>query len=362
MFHEPNSRLDHKSGNGRAGAAAGDRADGESSRPETAIREVRAGCIGRGHAGKTALFRAMVEGPIGEYFPSGLHVDVGDPREAARMIRDSEETRRILELSGLPPTLEASQIRYFLYDGDEQRVIYHMREVIGQILTHTLPDSDEKQQARYEDYLKALLDTEVLWAVLPVPPANPTARDKRRYANDLRLTSAYLREALHRRPTLQPCAVALVMTKLDTLFPDQEAARAGLSDEVLLEALGPLVNTVGRSNRVTDAAVIPVTAFGFGNATQRPPSPEPDNVCAADVQENVFADEPSWLLREGAALEPYNLSTLILWTLMFGLVNQEMPDTRAENEINALCTMLQDDLEARDHWLQPIKGQLAGEN
>src|SRR5881394_3363032 len=65
--------------------------------------EVRAGCIGRGHAGKTALFRALSEGPVGDFFPSGLHVDVGDPREVAQMIREAEETQRILQASGLPP-------------------------------------------------------------------------------------------------------------------------------------------------------------------------------------------------------------------------------------------------------------------
>ena len=98
------------------------------------VWEVRAGCIGRGHAGKTALFRALAEGPVGDFFPSGLHVDAGDPREVARLIREAEETQRLLQASGLPPTLQASQIRYYLYDGDEQRVVYKMREVIGQVL------------------------------------------------------------------------------------------------------------------------------------------------------------------------------------------------------------------------------------
>src|SRR4051812_32591557 len=154
--------------------------------------ELRAGCIGRGHAGKTSLFRAMSEGPIGDFFPSGLHVDVGDPREVAQMIREAEETQRVLQMSGLPPTLEASQIRYYLYDGDEQRVVYKMREVIGQVLTHTLPNSAQEQQARYDEYLKSLLNTHVLWAVIPCCPPKPTARDRRRYANDLRITGAYL--------------------------------------------------------------------------------------------------------------------------------------------------------------------------
>src|ERR1700733_6742380 len=87
-------------------------------RPEAAQREadelveVRVGCIGRGHAGKTALLRTLGEGPVGDFFPSGLHVDAGDPRQVAQMIREAEQTQRLPHQLGLPPTLDASQIRY----------------------------------------------------------------------------------------------------------------------------------------------------------------------------------------------------------------------------------------------------------
>jgi hypothetical protein len=109
------------------GARGGAGEDGESlPREEVALRggedvtEVRVGCIGRGHAGKTALLRALGEGPVGDFFPSGLHVDAGDPREVAQMIREAEETHRLLHQFGLPATLKASQICYCLYDGAVQ--------------------------------------------------------------------------------------------------------------------------------------------------------------------------------------------------------------------------------------------------
>src|SRR5690349_10732040 len=38
-------------------------------------REVRIGCIGRGHAGKTALFQVLGDTLVGDYLPSGLHLD-----------------------------------------------------------------------------------------------------------------------------------------------------------------------------------------------------------------------------------------------------------------------------------------------
>src|SRR5262249_42831708 len=151
------------------------------------------GCIGRGHAGKTALLRTLGEGPVGDFFPSGLHADAGDPREVARMIREAEEAQRLLHEFCLPPTLHASQLRYCLYDGAAPRVVYQMREVIGLVLTHTLPDSAPEQQARYTEYLRSLVNTHVLWAVVPCPPPDAGPRDRRRYANDLRITLAYLR-------------------------------------------------------------------------------------------------------------------------------------------------------------------------
>jgi hypothetical protein len=320
------------------------------------VTEVRVGCIGRGYAGKTALLRALAEGPVGDFFPSGLHVDAGDPRGVAQMIRESEETQRLLHQFGLPPTLKASQIRYYLYEGAAQRVVCKMREVIGQILTHTLPDSAADQQARYREYLRTLVNTHVLWAVVPCSPPNPSARDRRRYANDLRITLAYLREALRLRSLEQPVAVALVLSKIDTLFKDAEEARASLTDEVLRTCFGPLVHLIEQSPRVSDAAIIPITAFGFGNAVLREETSEPEEA-RPDSEEGPFGSEPIWLLREGVSAQPYNLDTLVIWTLLFGLLNQAGHDVLEEDsELGQICRTLSADLDAIDPWFLTLMG------
>jgi hypothetical protein len=273
------------------------------------------------------------------------------------MIREAEETQRVLQASGLPPTVEASQIRYYLYDGDQQRLVYKMREVIGQVLTHTLPDSAPEQQSRYDEYLKTLVNTHVLWVVIPCPPPNPSPRDRRRYANDLRIASAYLREALRRRTIERPAAVALVLSKIDTLFKDAEEARSALTDDVLRGALGPLVHLVHQSKHVGDAAIIPVTAFGFGNAVLREQASE-----RAGASDDPFGAEPVWLLKEGATPRPYNLDTLVLWTLYFGLLGQDTQrGLEGKAETDDLCRMLHDDLLMEDRWFLPLKGRPAGE-
>jgi hypothetical protein len=322
----------------------------------TPLTEVRIGCIGRGQAGKTVLFRCLAEHLVGDFFPSGLHADAGDPREVARMIHENEETRRLLRRCGLPPTEHATQTSCYLYEGDEPRVVYRMREVIGQILTHTLPDSAAPLQARYGEYLKALVNTHVLWVMVPCPPADPTPADRRRYANDLRITLAYLREALRLRSKKHPVAVALVLSKIDTLFADAAAAQAALADEVLLDALGPLVTLIERSKRVSEAVIAPVTAFGFGNAVLREAGDGPEGERSRPTDGHLGA-EPVWLLREGANPEPFNVNALFLWTLLAGLVHAAGPHVLEErSNLGALCRTLRGDLEGVDPWLVTVKG------
>lgn len=326
----------------------------ETPQRTTAVSaEVRIGCIGRGHAGKTALFHALSDSLIGEYLPSGLHLDAADPREVAQMIRESEEAQKLLHRSGLPPTLEVSQIRYCLYEGDRPRVVCRMREVIGQILTHTVPDSGRQLQGHYVDYLKNLVNAHVLWVVVPCPPPDPGPRDRRRYANDLRLTLAYLREALRLRTLKQPATVALVLSKTDALFPTMEQAREALTDAVLFRALGPLAHLLQQSTHVSDAVVVPVTAFGFGKAVRHDAGERHEAPGSAD---EPFGDEPIWLLKEGESPHPYNLDTLFLWSLLLGLLNQTPPNTQMKPELDTICRMLRDDLESGEPWLVPLKG------
>jgi hypothetical protein len=340
----------------RSGRAASER-NPQEIQPGVArsIPTVRTGCIGRGNAGKTALFRALSDGPVGDFLPSGLHVDAGDPREVARLIRESEQTQRMLHSTGLPATLIASQIRYCLYEGAEPCATYQLQEVIGQLLTHTLPDSAAAQQARYDEYLANLVNTQVLWAVVPCLPAEPGPRGRRRYANDLRITLAYLREALRRRSPEQPVAVALVLSKIDTLFPNSREARAALTEEVLERSLGPLVDLLRTSERVSEASIIPVTAFGFGNAMIKEPSGLRE-AAPPDAEDEPFGTEPLWILCEGVEPVPFNLDALFLWTLLFGLRSEETTGAGDQDrQTRRISDRLQNDLESANPWIIPIK-------
>ncbi|MCS6864476.1 MAG: hypothetical protein RMJ56_11600 [Gemmataceae bacterium] len=335
-------------------AAKAEKAPRTSKSRQPDFYQMQIGCIGRGHAGKSALFHALSESLVGNYLPSGLHLDAADPREVARMIREAEAAQKLLQKSGLPPTLEVSHTRYCLSEGDKRKAVCRMQEVIGQVLTHTMPDSEPQLQERYTEYLRSLVNADVLWAVVPCPPAAPSPRDRRRYANDLRIVAAYLREALRLRTLERPAGIALVLSKTDALFASAHEAREALTENVLMRALGPLVNLIQQSDHVADAIVIPVSAFGFGKAVLHPQAHERHG--APGSAEEPFGDEPIWLLKEGETPDPFNVDALFLWSLLTGFLSQLEAAPVPDGVLDTLCRMLRDDLETTQPWLVPIKG------
>jgi hypothetical protein len=127
-----------------------------------------------------------------------------------------------------------------------------------------------------------------------------------------------------------PVAVAIVLNKVDCLFDDEDAARAALSDEVLLEALKPLVRAVQMSEKVVHAAILPTSMFGFGRAVacQRNESTggfdvedidgEAEPVDSAPWPQTARGHEAAYVAAEGASIEPYNLKPLAVWSLLAG--------------------------------------------
>jgi len=320
----------------------------------TNIPQIRIGCIGRGNAGKTALFHALDDGLVGDFLPSRLHIDAGDPRDVAQMIHEAEQTYRMLHSAGIPPTEVASQMRYCLYEGGHERAVFQLHEVIGQVLTHTMPNSTPEIQARYDEYVARLVSAEVLWAVVPCPPTNPGRQERRRYSNDLRITLAYLREAIRQRSQEGPIAVAVVLSKIDTLFPSAGEAQSALTDSILRNALGPLVDFIQTSDRVKEAAVIPVTAFGFGTAMVKAGIDSRGG--SPILPDDLFASEPVWVVREGVDPAPFNLDALFLWTLLYGMRGQEQAGTPEQNRQRQLVSdKLQSDLELASPWIVPLK-------
>ena len=129
---------------------------------------------------------------------------------------------------------------------------------------------------------------------------------------------------------------------------------------MLRTSFGPLVHLIEQSPRISDAVIIPVTAFGFGNAVLREEGGEREGA-QSEAEEEPFGSEPIWLLREGASAQPENLDTLFIWTLLFGLLNEAGHGILEEDtELGQICRALRSDLHAIDPWLLPITGGIAG--
>jgi hypothetical protein len=313
------------------------------------------GMIGRGHVGKTALFRVLQRFALQYELPSRLQFDMQDPTILTGAMQRYQATARAMHEDGLAQTVDAESVEFRLFEGDAERLVIHSAEVIGQILTHTTADSPPEQKAKYAKYLSHLAQTDVKWVVIPTPPRDSRPADMERYENDLIITRTYLREALRLRRTERPCSVAIVLTKLDSLFGDEEEARSQLTDRGLIEALHQLITMMESTPKVANAIVCPVSAFGFGNAVVKDAGEEARN--GVNVLE---AGELEWILKEGVVPEPFNLAPLVLWTMLCGLLHQEVDeDESTQPMIARICQMLAEDLEAVGGWYVPVKGPLS---
>jgi hypothetical protein len=314
--------------------------------------------VGRGNSGKSTIEWALIRAIVSNFFPSGLQLDVGDPQQVAQMIQSSRIIRERLEQDPLLPTLEATPIRYTLFEGEKSRIHLSSHEVIGQILTATTPESPPEWQARFRQYMGRLSEADVLWAILPTPPAQATGADRERFEADLKLTTSYVRRALELRQDDRPVALAIVLAKLDTLFPTAQAASEGLSDESLRFDLSPLVTLATMSDKVHEAAIIPTAAFGFGAAIRKP-----DAATGSPADSTKQAEEGQWLLEPGTHVVPFNLGRLTTWTLFHGMARKFVDvDSEQGQSLIRVRRLLRDDLDRIDGWSVVVKSQRSAED
>jgi hypothetical protein len=325
--------------------------------PKSSLTTVRLEMIGREHSGKTALKTCYYTGPLAGPQPSGLELAAADPRVMTRWMIDALETYRDLNGRGLASTIDPEQIPYHLYFADEPRAVLQLREVVGQILTHTTPDSDEKQQQQYAEYVGHLTQADVLQVVIGCPGSDGPA-DLARFQADLMTTASYLREALKVRATSALVAVQFLLAKLDIPFADGDEARTALPDERLVAMLARLVRIVEGSSKVGMAAIFPVSAFGFGTAV---PAGEPAPVAPAPGRPAlpsggyslVSQGEPEYLLKPNATPAPFNLTAAVWWAIMAGLMLK--PDDGDGRRLAETARLMTADLEAMGGWFVPLK-------
>jgi hypothetical protein len=320
-----------------------------SSRPAS----VQLAAHGRPHAGKSMLRHAVTEHtPLRTLPSSELQFGAAeDPRDYNARARIRRQNLTIYRNNGFPATEELEPWSIELCKQGETLVRLTSLDMIGQILSGALPDSDPEIQRLYMQHVDVLQRAHVLWTVLALPARDGSSHDVERWQDDLRRALVYLHTAQRGRPEMNTVSVAIVLTKLDTLFESAEEARDHLTDDEILEAVQPLVTGLRGSRSILSAACFPVSALGFGRAVPLATTAESSSRGGiAGLDEG----EQEWILGEDMYPEPFNVLGLVVWSIMAGLANTEVDSHRAD-EFRTLYQQLRSDLEQLDAWMVPVK-------
>jgi hypothetical protein len=305
--------------------------------------------VGREHAGKTVLLDELDRAAFDQPLRSGQRLGVADPRRLAEALRRRRDAERRLRREGRETTVHPEVRSYTLLEAGRERAALRVRDEVGQVLTRTTPGAPPELQGQYAEYLGRLAEVDVLWQVIPCPPAQHTAADIERFRDDVQLTTAYVRTALSRRPG-RPCVLGVVLSRIDQRYHSEQHARQRLPGELSGWLTRQLRDLVG-CPEVGEAAVLPVSALGFGTAVACP------RAAASAGNGGLACGEREWLLRPGAVPRPFNLLPLAAWSLLAGLRVREADGLGAGlPEAIRLCRVLREDLEALGGWQIPLKG------
>lgn len=326
--------------------------EGSNGRPASPLLKLRLEPFGREHCGKTTILSCLSRGPLLGAQDSGLELTATDPRVLNQWERQAIERYHDLQVRGLASTPARAMTEYVLFEADAPRAALHWMDSVGQLLSHPTPDSPEDVQGRWIEMIDDLASADVLVALVNCPPAG-AADDLARFEQDLQLQAAYLREAMKRRSPARPAALAVAVNKLDAAFGSVVEAREALTDERLRTAMARLVRLAEGSTKIGMAAIIPVSALGFGTAVPAPPAAGRSAAPAGKAGNPASEGDTEWLLKPGTPPNPFNLTGLVWWCLMSGILLQPA-DGRLE-ELGRLTKMLADDLRALDAWVVPLR-------
>lgn len=312
--------------------------------------EVVAETLGREHSAKSGIRHAQYtvtqQGPL----PSGLELSAADPRTAPRWMNEALRTYRSLQSAGLPSTIDPTQVQYHLFEADRLRAVYSHRESVGQLLTFT-QDGDKKPQEHFSKHQEQLARTDVAHIFVPCPPDDRPASIER-LKNDLTILAPNLRAALNCRAPDRKLAAALVVSRPDAAFATADEARSALTDERLRAMLQRLVRLLEGSDRVGLAAIFVTSAFGYGKARRLEPQANGNGTAPPKGLSLLSEGEPEWILKEGEMPEPHNVTALVWWSIMAGLLLKKAG--RRGEEMARTAQMLHDDLQAMQAWYVPL--------
>ena len=320
------------------------------------IKIVPAGCE---NAGKTTTLMATPHAALGT-LPSGLCLSVDDPRKLAALFNDGGRTVDDLTKTGVSSTTKYGlSCDYALYEGTARRLALQLYDTIGQQINNTTPDSDEKTLKLYDFYLKLLQEADVCWLFVHSTPPRNQPQDLRRFHEDCFLVTNYLAHALTERRRNDKLAVALVWTKTDLHYKNPQDARSRMTEAYLKELFREFTSLVQQSDLISDAAIFPITAMGFGNAHEKPNGHAPGASMTPAERRSHRDQGPIYLLDGTRLMTAWNLRPLIAWSMLHALPNLDVSGwSRQVTDLTRVCQFLKQDLDAMDPHYVALKSSL----
>jgi hypothetical protein len=306
------------------------------------VQRVRVGLIGREHSGKTTLLDVLDLSCLHQRLRSGLRFAIRDPLQLPRRLKHARKALAQLQSQGQLTTLHPETYSFSLLDGGRELVRLEILDAVGQNLTHPSEANREAIQAHL-DYLRK---ADVLVQILPCPPAGPSAAEVQQLRDDLLYTEGYVRTALEGRQAANPCTLLTVMNRIDARYRDEADARERLPREILRWVGYQMAPLVRRAD-IGAAAIVPVSAFGFQRAVVARRRRELDTAPTCGERE--------WLLRDGLAPQPFNLTTLPVAAIVCALRHRPVEAFADVPGAVGLCGRLARDLEALGGWRIRLK-------
>lgn len=310
--------------------------------------------IGRSASGKTTLDTALSQHVFPEQLPSGLQIaaPAGNPAAAIARIHRNLRRENDLQSSGMGTTVDDSGTTWMLADGELPRVKLTINECIGQVLMN--PDASPEFRKIFQTYVDRLQQASAIWICIPWP--NGHAKACPQFHTDIQTAQICLRTALEakalRGGTLSVC---VLLTQIDRCAGSAEAAQRKLPDEELKKLLKPLVDTIRVSRVVNAAIILPVSAMGFSSvrdvgttavdSAPLPGSPPPAETAAAAARTSAT------LLKAGAQLTPFNLQSLVPWSILHAILPQNVDSNSGQaTAMKHVVELLNSDLENLSGW------------
>lgn len=324
--------------------------------PRTPQWSVKMLPVGPGGVGKTVMLNGLLKA-LGMYAPmSGIQVGPRSPEDGIGFLKTVREKEHQFAQDGSARTVELVDLTLLARQGSRTWARAELSDIIGQSMVDIGKDARPEQLKRYEELRGHMDRADVLLLVVPCPSGSGPGSAADQFPYLVQIVNTHLVDWLARRAPGKTAAAAIVLSQTDAGFGSREEARAALTDDVLHRSLGPLVSTLLHDRNVTEAAIFPVSGFGYGASKRLPIAAHVDG--PTRPLGGLFETRSGSLL--DGPMDPDNLVELFLWAMLSVLMYAPIGNgtAAATTDLLEFLRPLADDFLALSPWFVPVKGRL----